>query len=270
MPRCELGSDRALQGPFSRRSPLSPSPSPSFLFLSQDVFNFDDAIDKLSATLPVPLTETFFLRCKRKELVTAVVALGSAWSTTNLLGSLFWAVCGYAAILALKRIHRDSPTTVVSRHTKAELGELFQEMKDEALVEVLSSLRGTASLPEETFQRFCRLHQRGTDEDQLTLGAELSERANQCASRKDHQLKEKFQKFQAEVGRFSSAVASAKYPPQQPQPPERDSRRLSISLASHPLGVTSNPLSTATAPHARRFSFQRRGSAPELFHSQQL
>lgn len=236
------------------------------------------ALDKLSRRSPLPLTETY-LKCVRKNEVSVVIALGSAWSTTNLLCGLLWAVAGWGVVHALKHRHRmtGDRTAVVTRHTKQDLAEIFQDMKDEALLHVLSSLRdrgrggsgGGASYDDEQWAHFHRLfhRQRGQGaaayaEDEA-LGAELSRRANARARDKHEQLMEMLEGVgvqRAGGGAESPGMRSGSLRASVSDYQAGDRR---FSMRSHPLasGVATSPSGfMASNPLAPRASVSGSGS----------
>ena len=104
-------------------------------------YNFDAAFDKMIKTPPTSLTESYY-SCMRKPESSWVVALGSAYSSTNVVFNLLWAALGTLMVWGWKRYlrHNKSSETIVSHRTKRRLEGLLQELKDESLMGVISDL----------------------------------------------------------------------------------------------------------------------------------
>ena len=238
--------------------------------MCQNVFSFSKALEKLADKCPLPLEESY-RRCTRNDAVSLGISLGSAWSFTNLLIGILWAVMGWVTVKALRYTRQGTDTTVVSKHTKDDLVEIFQDLKDEALLDILEEIRAhlpasaLASREAELWARFCRLHRRETDDDtsranDLASGLELSERLNARQKHKHGQIIKKIEVLGDQ--RLSRVIRTPSL--MRGQQWQRNAAPLIGSLPgrSHPLARV--PESSATNPlghrssvrDSRRFSFK--------------
>ena len=104
-------------------------------------FNLDTALKKFIENPPIQLTENYY-ECVKNPITAFVVALGTAYSSTNLLANILWAIVGYFFIQSSKSYlkHAGSARTVVTNRTKKRLVELHEGMRDASLVETIKCL----------------------------------------------------------------------------------------------------------------------------------
>jgi hypothetical protein len=119
--------------------------------MCQDFFNWDAVLDKLGQSPPADLTESYYT-CTKSWAAAGLVAFGTGYSVANVFCGTLWVVCGIIIVQALKRSLRNSPSRLVSASAKADLHELFEQMKSETLVDTINCLVDRIDRQEEIIQ----------------------------------------------------------------------------------------------------------------------
>lgn len=101
------------------------------------------ALNNLVVVPPTPLVNSYF-QCRRTYYAALVASLGGAVASANFYSSFVWIVLGYVLVRVLRarNRHHGTETTdnVFTAHTKDEVAEVLERLKDDSIVSLLKAL----------------------------------------------------------------------------------------------------------------------------------